>query len=118
MFCHKCGNKVIDNAAYCSKCGAKLEQMSIAKENDELADMIDELQINILSGNTPIRNVGWLLSSRCTTISCDTYSCVVKSLNVANNPNLAFIAVGIDNVQDFVDEVYSLAQNVLITGIL
>lgn len=86
--------------------------------NDELADMIDELQINILSGNTPIRNVGWLLSSRCTTISCDTYSCVVKSLNVANNPNLAFIAVGIDNVQDFVDEVYSLAQNVLITGIL
>ena len=51
MFCHKCGNKVIDNAAYCSKCGAKLEQMSIAKENDELADIPTSAKTNTIQVN-------------------------------------------------------------------
>lgn len=38
MFCPNCGEKIIDNAAFCKKCGAKLDMNDRAQESQEKAE--------------------------------------------------------------------------------
>ena len=83
---------------------------------DELANAIDALQTDIAEGKASIKNIGWLISSRSTDPAYDTLKKVKNNLNVSSNPNLAFVAVGIDAVQQFVDDVYQQANTILLTG--
>ena len=36
MFCHKCGNKIIDGSAFCSQCGAKIENNNTIQKGSAL----------------------------------------------------------------------------------
>ena len=83
---------------------------------DELADDLDELQIEIMESKVPVRHVGWLVSSKGTTISSDVLLRTKDALKLESDANLVFVAVGIDNVQQFVDDVYDLANIIMLTG--
>ena len=84
--------------------------------NAVLAKEIDKMHVELTKGNVPVRNVGMLMSKRVATPpSKDTLSTVVRHLNTTNS-NLAFIALGIDRVQEFVNEAYQKAYNILLTG--
>lgn len=85
------------------------------KGDEAFADAIENMQIEMAKNNVPIRNIGMLLSRRGPTLSQDTVQTVLTHLN-SSNPDLAFMAVGIDDVQQFVDEVYRKANNILYLG--
>ena len=38
MYCSKCGNRVIDSAIFCPKCGVKLETSKILSESEEVSE--------------------------------------------------------------------------------
>lgn len=83
---------------------------------DELADELDELLCEIANKKVPIRHVGWLISSKGTTMSSDVLQRTRNTLEIEPDANLVFVAVGIDNVQQFVDDVYGVANTILMTG--
>ena len=50
MFCHKCGNKIIDGSAFCSQCGAKIIlEKSVVDATQETSE--ETKQQNINTGN-------------------------------------------------------------------
>lgn len=85
-------------------------------QQEELADALEELQIEIMIGSIPVRHVGWLMSCRGNTISSDVLLRTLDSLKIKPDANLVFVAVGIDNVQQFVDDVYQKANAIILNG--
>ena len=83
---------------------------------DDLADELDELLCEIADKKVSVRHVGWLMSSKGTTISSDVLLRTQDALELEPDANLVFVAVGIDNVQQFVDDVYDVANAILLTG--
>lgn len=116
-------NGVIDDIVNTLQGGQKLP-LSISfmtrqlrtKGETELAKEIDLMHVQLAKGRVPMRNVGMLMSKRDSQVWwLDTLTKVQQHLN-SNNPNLAFMAVGIDDVQQFVDDAYQKANNILYTG--
>lgn len=88
----------------------------IERGDCDLAQEINKMQVQMAQNKVPVRNIGFLMSKRdAEHAGQDTLSKVVSHLNYTN-PNLAFIALGIDDVQQFVDEAYQRANNILFSG--
>lgn len=83
---------------------------------DELADAIEDLQIAVMKGVIPVRHVGWLISCKGKTKSKDVLLRTLDALQIKPNANLVFVAVGIDDVQQFVDSVYQRANEIIQNG--
>ncbi|PGZ76777.1 hypothetical protein COE55_18860 [Priestia megaterium] len=77
---------------------------------DELADKLEELNIEVQHGNVPVVNVGFLLSNH------NTRSNVEKHLS-SENPNFIFISLGIDQPEELISKSFSLANDKLKRGI-
>lgn len=77
---------------------------------NEIVEALDELQVNISLGQVSMRKVGFFLSKR------NAVFAKVKKKLKAKDPDFAFIALGIDNVQQFVDDAYEKANNLLLNG--
>lgn len=89
-----------------------------AKGEEGLFNALDDLHLNVAKKKVPIRNVGFLLSKRDAVHDAqDTFMQVKRYLNTTN-PDLVFIALGIDDVQSFVDEAYKRANILLLKGTL
>ena len=56
------------------------------------------------------------MSCRGETKSKDVLLRTLDALKIQPNANLVFIAVGIDNVQQFVDDVYQKANDIISNG--
>ena len=78
----------------------------------DLADAITELHMKILKEIVPVTNIGFLISSKSTTPSKDTFSTVERHLSTTN-PRLVVLSLGIDNPQQIVDEAYVRADAIL-----
>lgn len=83
---------------------------------DALADAIEDLQLKVMAGSILVRHVGWLMSCRGETKSKDVLLRTLDALKIQPNANLVFVAVGIDNVQQFVDDVYQRANDIISNG--
>ena len=89
-----------------------------AKGEEDLFNALDDLHLNVAKKKVPIRNVGFLLSKRDAVHDAqDTFMQVKRYLNTTN-PDLVFIALGIDDVQSCVDESYKRANIILFKGAL
>ncbi|MGU3397959.1 Hachiman antiphage defense system protein HamA [Priestia sp. D51] len=78
--------------------------------NEELADELEELNIEVKHGRVPVVNVGFLLSNH------NTRSNVEKNL-YSENPNFIFISLGIDQPEELISKSFSLANDKLKRGI-
>ncbi len=116
-------NGVIDDIVNTLQGGQKLP-LSISfmtrqlrtRGNAKLARDIDLMHVQLAKGTVPMRNVGMLMSKRDSQVWWKDTLSKVKQHLYSNNPNLAFMALGIDNVQQFVDDAYQKANNILYTG--
>lgn len=77
---------------------------------EELADELEELNIEVQYGNVPVVNVGFLLSNH------NTRSNVEKHLS-SENPNFIFISLGIAQPEELISKSFSLAKDKLKRGI-
>jgi hypothetical protein len=75
-----------------------------------------DLQNALINNKTGVNvhNVGFLLSTKSTTSSQDTYIQVENHLNT-KNPNLVFISLGLDNPIEIVNESFKLAYEQLLS---
>ena len=88
------------------------------KGKEDLYNALDDLHLNVAKKKVPIRNVGFLLSKRDAVHDAqDTFKQVKRYLSTTN-PDLVFIALGIDDVQSFVNDAYRRANILLLKGTL
>ncbi|MHA7098052.1 Hachiman antiphage defense system protein HamA [Priestia aryabhattai] len=78
--------------------------------NEELADELEELNIEVKHGKVPVVNVGFLLSNH------NTRSNVEKNL-YSENPNFIFLSLGIDQPEELISRSFTLANDKLKRGI-
>jgi len=82
-------------------------------KNDALADKLMDLQNMLKNNRINVHNVGFLLSTKSTTPSKDTYNQVEKHLTT-KNPNLIFISLGLNDPVEIVNEIFKLANEQLL----
>ncbi|HEY5591327.1 MAG TPA: Hachiman antiphage defense system protein HamA [Paludibacter sp.] len=81
--------------------------------DDVFADKLMDLQVLLKDEKFNVNNVGFLLSTKSTIPSKDTYTQVENHLNTTN-PNLVFVSLGIDNPSEIVEESFKLARERLL----
>lgn len=83
------------------------------KNETILADQLMEMLSLLKSDSINVNNVGFLLSTKSTTPSSDTFLSVEKHLNTSN-PNLVFISLGLINPIEIVQKSFELANKKLL----
>ncbi|MBG9812320.1 hypothetical protein ABD68_12160 [Bacillus endophyticus] len=78
--------------------------------DEELADELEDLNIEVKHGKVPVINVGFLLSNH------NTKSNVEKNLH-SKNPNFIFVSLGIDQPEELISKSFSLANDKFKRGI-
>lgn len=79
----------------------------------DLADKMLDLQAILNSGKIDVHNVGFLLSTKSSIPSKDTFNQVEKHL-ITTNQNLVFISLGLENPLEIVQESFELARTRLL----
>ncbi|MEE3952764.1 Hachiman antiphage defense system protein HamA [Peribacillus frigoritolerans] len=81
-----------------------------AKGEEDLADELEELNIEVQHGNVPVINVGLLLSNHNTASNVETHL-------ISENPHFVILSLGIDNPEELITKSFALANEKIIRGI-
>lgn len=80
--------------------------------NEEMADQITELHLAMIDNVVPVTNVGFLISTKSSTPSKDTFQ-TVENHTSSTNDRLVMISLGVDDPCQIVTEAFSRAELML-----